>query len=175
MVPAAILGVGFGALTFGFMSPTMIRILIGLIAVIFTLNYWLSGRSAAEARGRSRIKGSFWSAVSGFTSFLTHAGGPPINVYLLPQRMDMTLFVGTKLVLFIIVNYVKLVAYAWLGQLHAGNLATSLVLIPLAPVGVGLGLWLHRRINNELFYRICYVILFLVGVRLLYGGVSDLL
>lgn len=174
MVPAAILGVGFGALTFGFMSPTMIRILIGLIAVIFTLNYWL-GSSAAEARGRSRIKGSFWSAVSGFTSFLTHAGGPPINVYLLPQRMDMSLFVGTKLVLFIIVNYVKLVAYAWLGQLHAGNLATSLVLIPLAPVGVGLGLWLHKRIDNAMFYRICYVILFLVGVRLLYGGVSDLL
>ncbi|MCH8197312.1 MAG: sulfite exporter TauE/SafE family protein, partial [Proteobacteria bacterium] len=113
--------------------------------------------------------------VSGFTSFLAHAGGPPVNVYLLPQRMDMTLFVGTKVVFFIIVNFVKLIPYAWLGQLHAGNLATSLVLIPLAPVGVGLGLWLHRRIDNELFYRICYVILFLVGIRLLYDGVSDLI
>ena len=175
MVPAAILGIGFGALTFGYMDQAMIRILIGLIAVIFTLNYWLGGKSAAEARGRNRIKGSLWSAVSGFTSFLAHAGGPPVNVYLLPQRMDMTLFVGTKVVFFIIVNFVKLIPYAWLGQLHAGNLATSLVLIPLAPVGVGLGLWLHRRIDNELFYRICYVILFLVGIRLLYDGVSDLL
>ena len=175
MVPAAILGIGFGALTFGYMSPTMIRILIGLIAVIFTLNYWLGSESTAETRGRNRIKGSFWSAVSGFTSFLAHAGGPPINVYLLPQRMDMSLFVGTKLVLFIIVNYVKLIPYAWLGQLHAGNLATSLVLIPLAPVGVGLGLWLHKRINKALFYRISYVILFLVGIRLLYVGVSDLI
>ncbi len=40
MVPAAILGIGLGALTFGYMDQAMIRILIGLIAVIFTLNYW---------------------------------------------------------------------------------------------------------------------------------------
>lgn len=175
MVPAAILGIGLGALTFGYLNPSMIRVLIGLIAVTFTLNYWLGGKGAAEARGRSRIKGTFWSAVSGFTSFLAHAGGPPANVYLMPQRMDMSLFVGTKVVFFIIVNYVKLIPYAWLGQLHVGNLATSLVLIPLAPVGVGLGLWLHRRIDNKLFYRICYLILFLVGVRLLYDGIADLL
>ena len=77
-------------------------------------------------------------AAGGFTSFIAHAGGPPISIYLLRRPLDRTDFVATTVLLFAAINYVKLLPYGWLGQLSAENLATSLVLAPLAPVGVDL-------------------------------------
>jgi uncharacterized membrane protein YfcA len=72
------------------------------------------------------------------------------------------------------VNYVKLVPYAWLGQLDISNLSTSLVLAPLAPLGVSIGAWMHRRIRDRMFFHFIYTFLFLVGVKLLYDGVNGL-
>jgi uncharacterized protein len=77
-------------------------------------------------------------------------------------------------VFFAVINAVKLVPYAWLGLLDARNLATSLVLAPLAPVGIGLGVWLMRRMSQELFYRVAYAMLVLVGAKLLWDGVRGL-
>jgi uncharacterized membrane protein YfcA len=86
---------------------------------------------------------------------------------LLPQRLPPALFVGTTVIVFTMFNYVKLVPYAWLGQLSADNLATSLVLLPLAPLGIHLGRWLLRRIDGVLFYRIVYGLLLITGVKLI--------
>ena len=176
MLPAAIVGIAIGALSFRFLDAALIRLLIGGLAVGFTLDHWLRGRRlAGPARGPSRLGGSFWAALSGFTSFVAHAGGPPVGVYLLPQRLHRTLFVGTTVMFFIVVNYVKLVPYAWLDQLHFGNLATSLALAPLAPLGMGLGLWLHSRVSDRWFYRVSYSLLFVIGLKLLYDGLVAVL
>ncbi|HKJ94239.1 MAG TPA: sulfite exporter TauE/SafE family protein [Gammaproteobacteria bacterium] len=177
MIPGAIAGIVIAAFTFGYFSEDAIRLLIGLIAVGFSLNHWLGGarREAARPAERDLGKGGFWSAVAGFTSFAAHAGGPPISLYLLPQRMDKTLFVGTTVIFFAVVNYVKLVPYAFLGELGVSNLATSVVLLPLAPIGVWLGIFLHHRVSQVWFYRVCYVFLFFTGLRLLWeGGVGIL-
>ena len=80
-----------------------------------------------------RVAGAFWGAMSGFTSTLAHAGGPPFVIYMLPHRPDKTTFVATSVVFFLIVNYVKLVPYYFLGQLNVENLSTSLLFAPLAP------------------------------------------
>lgn len=172
MLPGAIVGIVIASFTFGFFSEDAIRLIIGLIAVGFSLNHWLGGsaRAAAHPAERSVGKGGFWSAVAGFTSFAAHAGGPPVSLYLLPQRMDKTLFVGTTVIFFAVVNYVKLVPYAMLGELGVANLETSLVLLPLAPIGVWLGIFLHHRVSQVWFYRVCYVFLFLTGLRLLWEG-----
>jgi TolB-like protein len=82
-------------------------------------------------------------------------------------------FVATTVLLFAAINYVKLLPYAWLGQLSAGNLATSLVLAPLAPVGVYAGVWLHRRVTDRFFFHLMYVVLFVVGCKLLYDGIAS--
>jgi uncharacterized membrane protein YfcA len=95
-----------------------------------------------------------------------------MSVYLLPQRLDRTIYVGTTVVLFTVFNYVKLVPYAWLGALRGENLATSLVLAPLAPLGVLLGRWLHVRVDEVLFYRIAWALLLLVGARLIYESAT---
>lgn len=95
-----------------------------------------------------------------------------MSVYLLPQRLDKTRFLATTIALVLFMNYVKLVPYAWLGQFSGENLRTALVLLPLAPIGMWLGIWLHRIVPETIFYRICYVLLFLAGLKLLYDGGS---
>ncbi len=170
MIPGALIGIAIGTLTFRYLDEALIRLLIGAIAVGFALNHWFVHSAAGAAAPRSLGKGTLWSGVSGFTSFVAHAGGPPLAVYLLPQRLDKTLYVGTTVIYFTVVNYVKLVPYAWLGQLSTGNLWTSLVLLPMAPLGMWLGFWLHDRIRTELFYRWTYRFLFLSGLKLVYDG-----
>ena len=171
MVPAVLGGIAIGTATAGLLVEGDIRLIVGSIAVVFALDYWLRRGESRAAVGRSVLKGSFWSLAAGFTSFVSHAGGPPISVYLLPQKLDKTMYVGTTVVLFAVVNYVKLVPYAWLGQLAPGNLLTSLVLAPLAPLGMGLGIWLHNRVSPRFFYQACYVLIFVVGAKLVWDGV----
>ena len=174
ILPPALVGIALGALAFGLLAEAWIRLVVGLVAVGFTLQHWLgfpSGEAPAEPR---RLKGSLWAGVSGFTSFLAHAGGPPLQIYLLPQRMHKTAYVATTVLFFAVVNYVKLVPYAWLGQFDAGNLLTSLVLSPLAPLGMALGMWLHGRVDSELFYRLCYLALLAAGGKLLIDAAAAL-
>lgn len=170
MLPGALLGIVSGALTFGMLSEAAIRVLVGGIAVAFTLNNLLGLASQQAPAGPSVAKGTFWSAVSGLTSFLAHAGAPPAMVYLLPQRMDKVRYVATISVFFTAVNAVKLVPYAWLGQFSLDNLGTSLVLAPLVPLGVRLGIWLQDRVDLVWFYRISQACLFVTGVQLVVQG-----
>jgi uncharacterized membrane protein YfcA len=110
--------------------------------------------------------------MSGFTSTLAHAGGPPFSVYMLAQRIDKTLFVSTSVAFFLIVNYAKLVPYALLGQLNASNLTASLAFAPLAPLGIALGVWMHRHLSERVFYRASYALLFATGAKLVYDALA---
>jgi uncharacterized membrane protein YfcA len=169
MLPGALLGIGLGALAFGALPVNAVRLLLGLIAVTFALNKWLAlaERFAARTAAPGRAAGTFWGGLAGFTSTLAHAGGPPFAVYMLPQRLDKSLLVGTSAVFFMVVNYVKLVPYGLLGQLHTGNLAAALLFAPLAPLGIWLGVWLHARISERAFYNVSYALLFVLGVKLI--------
>ena len=173
ILPASLVGVLLGGLTFRVLNDAHIQLMIGAIALIFTLNIWLR-RGEPAPRAAGRLRGSFWGMVAGFTSFGIHAGGPPINVYLLPQKLDKTLLMGTIAVFFAVVNLAKLPAYIYLGQFDTTNLLTALVLLPLAPIGVRMGFWLLQRSNEKLIYQLCYVFLFVTGGRLFYKGVIGL-
>ncbi len=117
-------------------------------------------------------KGYAWSTVAGYTSFLAHSGGPPLSVFLLPQRMAPALLVGTSVVYWGMLNYAKLVPYAALGQFDTRNLLTSLVLLPLAPLGTRIGLWMNRHVAPLWFYRVCYALTFLIGAKLVWDGMA---
>lgn len=174
LLPASLLGIGAGTYLFEYMSASTIKLIVGLIAVLFTLHYALARRrrKRRELPDFPRAAGWLGGAAAGFTSFIAHAGGPPVNMYLLRRPLDRTDFVATTVLFFAVVNYVKLVPYAWLGQLQTGNLLTSLVLAPLAPVGVMAGVYLHRRVSDRLFFGVVYVLLFVVGLRLIWDGIA---
>lgn len=176
LLPAAVVGIGIGSLAFGALDSNAIRLLIGMIAVGFTVNWWWRRRHPLRRADAppSVVKGGFWGMVAGFTSFVAHAGGPPINIYLLPQNLHKTVYQATTVIFFIVVNYVKLVPYTLLGQFDAGTLKTAAVLVPLVPVGMLLGIWLHKRAADRLFYLVCYGFLFVTGLKLTWDGLTYL-
>ena len=176
ILPAALLGIGVGAATYSYLSDSHIRLMVGLIALVFSLN-WLYHRMRGNnpaAKAPHRIKGWIFGAISGFTSFSVHSGGPPLDMYLLPQRLPKGVFVGTTIIFFAVANYTKLIPYAWMGLLDTSNLMTSLSLIILAPIGVRLGMLLHHRLSDGWFYWLCYCLLLVAGIKLSVDGASAL-
>lgn len=169
MLPAALVGVLLGTLTFSYLNEAHVRLIIGFLALVFALNFWFQSHFSIKQKP-NLVKGAFWSTIAGFTSFGIHSGGPPINFYLVPQKLHPTVFMGTCAIFFGITNYVKLIPYFLLGQLDSENLLTSLVLLPLAPIGVSLGYYLHMRISPEKFYQIFNFFLFITGCKLTYDG-----
>lgn len=172
LVPAAVVGVGLGWALFGWIDARVVELAVGAVAIGFLIFQAAKDRLVAALPPPGPISGAVCGAAAGLTSFVAHAGGPPLAIHLLPMRLDKHVFVATSAVFFAIVNYVKLVPYAALGQLDLRNLGTSLVLAPLAPVGVRLGMWLLTRIPTALFYRVTYAALALAAVKLLHDGLT---
>ncbi len=177
LIPAAIVGIAVGWLTAAFISDAHVKLILGIIVIWFVLTYWLSSKNTEHVKSHSYLRGSFWGAIAGFTSFVSHSGGPPVNMYLLPLRIDPGKIVGTLVIVFTTINLVKVVPYLALGQFSAENITTSLILLPVAPIGVFAGAWLIRRIEPDIFFRIAYILLFPVGLKLIwdgYNGVTQL-
>ncbi len=174
LLPGAALGMGLGWLFASAVSDDAIRVLIGVIALAFVASIWLrTGRSGSKKN--TVLGGLFWGAVSGFTSFASQSGGPPYQVYTLPQQLPKMVFVGTTTIFFAVINLMKIVPYFMLAQFSAKNLSTSLVLLPIAVFANFAGIWLVKSVPTAQFYRVSYVFLFILGSALLWDGASHLL
>jgi len=174
LLPGALVGVAIGALAFKVLDARWVKAVVGIECLAFALH-----RLVLDLRGglpppapRAAGPGAFWGGVSGFTSTIAHAGGPPLMQYLMPLRLDKQRFVGTTVIFFTAVNYVKLVPYAAIGLFDRANLGTSLALMPLVPLGYALGLALVRRIPERPFYLLLTGSLLLVGARLCWEAVT---
>ncbi len=172
MLPGAAVGIALGGLVFGALNEDLVRLVLGAVAVAFSVNFFPPRRQAKPARPPSAWRGGLFGGLSGFTSTIAHAGGPPASMYLLPLRLDKTVFVGTTVILFTAINMMKVVPYGLIGQFSGTNLLTSLALAPLAPLGVLTGLWLHRRIDERVFYRLCYGFVLITGLKLIHDGLA---
>lgn len=172
MLPAAMAGIFIGWWTASMVSDNLIRILVGVVAVLFAINQALRDLRKLSAGNRNRLAASFWGAIAGFTSFISHAGGPPFQAYTLPLKLEKLIFAGTGVVFFAIVNAVKVVPYFALGQFDAANLATSLSLMPLAIIGVLVGIWSVKKVSQTFFYNFTYVAMILIGFKLIWDGFS---
>ena len=173
IMPAGLVGIGVGWVTFKYLNDDWIRVLLGVIASGFVAWQVLAG---LPAPGRpSRWKGYACAASSGFTSFVAHAGGPPLAIYLLPQRLDKALYVGTTIVFFTAINAAKIVPYLMLGLFDARNLGTAVALLPVAVGGILLGIWVRKKLSTLWFYRVAFTLLFVTGAKLLWDGVTNLL
>jgi len=171
ILPGAILGIILGALTFNLIDARWIRFIIGIESVLFAVDRFRKGRAVLLPQTASTAKGWFWSTVSGFTSFVSHAGGPPLMQFLLPQALDKMLLVGTTTIFFSVVNFVKLAPYSALGLLDWHNLATSAVLLPIVPIGYWIGLKLLHKLDQRTYNLVLTWLLLLVGLKLLWDAV----
>jgi len=167
VAPAAVVGIGLGWATAAVVSERMVGALVGLIGTTFALNAILRPRLASARRARV-VPGLFWGTVSGFTSFVSHSGGPPWQVYALPLGMDKLTFASTSTVLFAWINMVKLVPYYALGQLSVENLRVAAALVLPAALSVLAGARLTRIIPHDVFFRIVIWALLAISLRLLW-------
>lgn len=169
LLPFGLIGTAIGTLSFKLLDARLVAGIVG----IFTLAF-LAQRLLFPPRPDSphppKWLGAILTVTSGFTSFVSHAGSPPVNAYVIPMRLPPLVFTATLSVFFFAINLSKWAPYAWLGLLDIRNFATSLVLMPLAPVGVLIGVRIAHRINPVLFYRLIYVGMFLTGVKLVWDG-----
>jgi uncharacterized membrane protein YfcA len=174
LLPGAVAGILLAYLLAARVPDRAVALVLGLISIVFALRRFLAKRSATAptSTAPSRPAGWFWGAVAGFTSMIAHAGGPPFQIYLLPQHLPRDLFVGTGVVFFALVNLIKVPPYLALGQLTMDSLLTSAVLFPLAIASTFAGVWLVRRVSGERFYDVVYALLLLLGCKLVADGVG---
>jgi uncharacterized membrane protein YfcA len=181
MVPGAIIGIAIGWATAAWVTDAMIRLIVGIVALWFVTRY-VTQKLADKRNARPGppgahrpVKGALWGALAGFTSFVSHTGGPPYQIYTLPLRQDPKTFTGTSVRFFAIVNAVKLVPYFALGQFDMANLTTSLALAPIAPIATLTGAYIVKRMKPEIFYPFMYVMVFFTSLKLIWDGIVHLL
>jgi uncharacterized protein len=173
MLPAAVVGIGVGWATAAATDEAIVRLIVGFVALAFAVRSVWPVR-AGEAPRRSRVSAWFWGAVAGFTSFVAHAGGPPFQVHALPLRLDPRVYTGTAVVFFSVVNVVKVLPYAALGQFDFRTLLSAAVLALPAVVAVLAGAALVRRMRPAVFYPFMIAMVALVGLRLVVDGLRGL-
>ncbi len=169
LLPAGLLGTVLGTLSFGVLAPKVVAGIVGALTLAF-LAQRLLFPPRADSQPPPKWLGFGLGIASGFTSFVAHAGSPPVSAYVLPLRLAPITYTATMATFFAAINLSKWLPYAWLGLIDVRNITTSLVLVPLAPVGVWVGVKLVPHIRPVLFYRLVYAGMFLTGVKLLWDG-----
>jgi uncharacterized protein len=166
LVPLGLLGTVLGTLTFKQLSPAAVSVIVGVLTLLFLAQRLYKARRAGSQAPLPKAVGGVLAVVAGFTSFVAHAGGPPINAYVMGLRQPPLQFTATMAVFFFVINLSKWVPYSYLGLLSLENFSTSLALLPLAPIGVWVGVRVAHRIRPELFYRVIELGMLLTGLKL---------
>ena len=169
-VPAMIFGVGIGWATASVVSEAWVTLVMGVIGAAFAANLLLRRGPPLAARPKNIAPGVFWGGVAGFTSFVSHAGGPPFQMYVLPLKLEKAVFAGTATIAFAIVNAVKLIPYYALGQLTLASLEKAAILAVPASMAVFAGVWLVKIIPEKLFFRLISWALLAISIKLIWDG-----
>ena len=182
LIPGGAIGMVVGTLFAQYVSNAAIELAVGIIGLSFVLYRWLIwwlwphlALAADKSRRPHPILGMFWGALSGFMSLLVNVGAPPYQIHILPQKLDKLTFVGTTVIFFAFLNWMKIAPYFLLGQFSARNFGTSLALLLLAVAANFTGIWLVRKVSTERFYRITYLLMFTISLTLTWQGATALM
>jgi uncharacterized membrane protein YfcA len=175
LMPGGCVGLTAGYFTAAHVSSAAVLILVGVISLAFVAYSVLRRAPANEPpQPPSWRKGSLWATVAGFTSFIANAGGPPYQVYIVPQKLPPKVYAGTGAIYFAIFNYTKFLAFMHLGFMPTDVLLTSAILFPLAIAATLGGVWLVKRVPLPVFYKIVYGLTFVMGCKLMWDGLRGL-
>lgn len=176
LVPGATVGIPLAYLMASRVPTAAVELVLGIITLVFGVRQMWSQIRVPTQPGRKPgvLYGLIAGAAAGFTSMIAHAGAPPFQMYAIPQRLPRDVFVGTSVVFFAIMNWMKLVPYFALGELNLENTVVALILMPIGLVSTWLGVFLVRRSSGPLFYAIIYGLMILLGANLVYQGATSL-
>ena len=169
LLPAAITGVVVAALLLGALSTSQLQWLIGGGSVLFALRYFLLRQSTLWLA--SQAAGGVMGFISGISSTLLHAGGPPLAMHLLARKLPATEYIATSAVFFAVLNLVKVPAYVWQQQLTLDLLWLALPFLPLCYLSIKLGYWLKQKVSDRHFLPAVHGLLLLAGGKLIWQAI----
>lgn len=174
LIAGGVPGVILGAVLYKATDPDVLRVLIGAISLGFVA-FQLAragGLLAVKERGESFKGGFIAGIVAGFTSFVSHAGGPPAAMHLLSQGLSKTAYQATTVITFWAINAMKAVPYAFLGVFTWDTFKADLYMVPFGLIGVAVGVYAHRALPERIFFQITYTLLTGAGVKLIFDGLT---
>lgn len=175
ILPGSVLGIVIGWLTAEMVSDAVVRLIVGVVSALFVAKAVLSPRGGpVAATGDRPLLAHACGTAAGYTSFVAHAGAPPLQIYMMPMQLDPRLFTGTTVMFFAITNALKLIPYAALGEFDAQNLGRAALMFPLAVLSTWAGGWAVKRMRSEIFYPLTYISVALVAVKLIWDGIAGL-
>jgi len=167
LIPAGIAGVLIGWATAAYVSDRVVALMIGIMGISFCLYTWTKNSNRKATPTEVNVpKGIFWGTLSGFTSFVAHAGAPPFQIYVLPQKLPKMMFAGTTTMVFAAVNLAKIIPYSQLQPYGAASLKVALYLVPVAAIGTLLGKLLIERLSEKWFFLAVQIALFIISIKL---------
>ena len=178
-LPFAFLGIIAGSFVINLLDFVALKGLIGVLSVFFALQYFLSKPKVPHSGQKNKIDRS-WRRIldmvlafcCGVVSTLAHVGGPFVSMYILPKQLDKTVLVSSVAFIFLLVNVSKIVPYTFLDLFSAESLSLSLLMVPVVPVSVALGVWLHNNLRNDIFYKLSYIAVFTLGMKLIFDTLA---
>ncbi|MDF1728318.1 MAG: sulfite exporter TauE/SafE family protein [Sulfitobacter sp.] len=167
-------GVALGAILYRIASPDIIRLIIGTVSVGFVLWQFSVSRGWVRMGGKEMPDwmGGVLGVATGFTTFISHAGGPPAALFLLTRNLKKTTYQATTVLIFWALNIVKFVPYAALGMFTAETFKANLILAPFALLGTWLGVKAHHLVPERAFFALTYLLLLVTGGKLIWDGIT---
>lgn len=177
LLPGGILGIALGWATSAYVSPNALKFVIAVSTILFAARYfyqawWPHAGGEAPPLPHRPVRATLWGTLSGYASFVAHAGGPPFQIYVLPLKLDPRSYTGASVRFFALVNAIKLIPYFALGALDTENLVSSATLFPVALVATMLGAWIIRNLKTEVFYPLTYGLALVTGLKLLWDSLA---
>jgi len=172
LIPAGCMGVGIGWLTASLVPDKIVSLLIGIMGVAFCLNTWFRRKHLDNPENPTLSRGLFWGTLSGFTSFVSHAGSPPYQIYVLPQKLPKMVFAGTTTIVFAAINLVKIVPYTALHPYSQQTLAVAAILLPAALAGTVVGRVMTRWLPETIFFLAVQIALFVICMQLIVNSID---
>jgi hypothetical protein len=166
----AVIGMLMGYLFFSLITPKVLSLSIGIFTLLFLIQGLVMSRIDLKEAKPYPWLGRLMGGLSGFTSFVAHIGGPPITIYMLREKVSPMVYTSTLGIFFTIMNLGKLVPYAHLDLLNLNQLATSILLLPLVPIGVYIGFYLAKRISAKWYFIIVQFCLLVASIKLIADG-----
>ncbi|MPL79710.1 hypothetical protein SDC9_25594 [bioreactor metagenome] len=175
ILPGSLLGIFIGWLTAEVVSDAVVRLIVGVVSVLFVARAVLAPRARIEGvPGDRPLLAHVCGTAAGYTSFVAHAGAPPLQIYMMPLQLDPKIFTGTTVMFFAVTNALKLIPYTMLGEFDAQNLGRAAAMFPIAMLSTWAGAWAVRRMRAEIFYPLTYVSVALVAIKLIWDGLAGL-
>ncbi len=175
MVAAGVIGILIGWATASITSDDLVKFIVGLIGLSYFVDGLMKRNRIVAAKPADVPRGLFWGTIAGFTSFVAHAGGPPYQMYVLPQKLDKMTYAGTAIIVFAIINMLKLPPYWMLGQINLVSLGVGAAMIPVALFGAFAGFNLTKILPEKIFFQFVEIALFLLSLNLIYEGLRGMM